>query len=193
MSETYAPGPRDDTMAGKVILIVASSLSALLVIAGIVYAAGTSGRHQAALAAAACEPGLSPDGLQCTTIQMLTSQYMAAVTPAGQQLTVDVAAYTTNESRDLAAAKAALTAEVAAEHAFDANLAGMQFPPAVTPMVQDLMQANQARASMTAEQARSSSLSKLRSFDARVKAMNAPVSKEMKLVLAAIESPYAAG
>jgi hypothetical protein len=193
MSETYAPGTRDDTAVGKVILIVAAALSALLVIAGLIYATGSGQRNQAGLVAADCEPGLSPSGLQCTTVQMLTSQYMAAVTPAGQQLNVDVAAYTANESRDLAAAEAALTAEVAAEHAFDANLAAMQFPPAVTPMVQNLMQADQARASMTAEQARSSSLGKLRSFNARVKAMNAPVSKEMKLVLAAIESPYRAG
>jgi hypothetical protein len=193
MSETYAPGARDDTMVGKVIVIVASSLSALLVIAGLSYATGAGQRNEAGLVAAACEPGLSPSGLQCTTITMLTRQYEAAVTPASQQLTVDAAAYTANSGHDLAAAEAALTAEVASEHAFDATLAGMQFPPAVTPMVQDLIQANQARASLTAEQARSSSLTKLRSFNARVKATDAPVSKEIKLILKAVESPYGAG
>ena len=49
-------------------------------IAGLAYAAGTGGRHKAALAFAQCEPNLSPSGLQCTTVQMLTRQYTAIMT-----------------------------------------------------------------------------------------------------------------
>ena len=68
------------------ILIVISFLSAILVIAGLFYAMGTGARHKTALAAADCEPSLSPSGLPCTTEQMLTSQFNGDRDP-GQQAT----------------------------------------------------------------------------------------------------------
>jgi hypothetical protein len=191
MSETYASG--DQTRTGAVILRVSSSLAALLVIAGLVYAMGTGERHQAALAAAGCEPSLSPDGLQCTTVQMLASHYKAITTPASQQLNADVTAYRAHERDDLAVAEAALTAEVTSEHAFDTNLAGMTFPPAIAPMARALFQANQARAKLTAEQARSLSLTRLRSFNHRVQVANAAVQAEMKLIRKALDSPSPPG
>jgi len=193
MSETYAAGGQEQTTAGKVILVVSSSLAAVLVIAGLIYAMGTGQRHLAALAAAGCEPGLSPSGLQCTTAQMLTSQYMAIMAPASQQLNADVAAYTASERHHLAAAKAALTAEVAAEQALDTSLAGIQFPPAIAPIAKALVRADQARARLTAEQARSSSLTQLRSFSHRVQVASAAVQTEMKLILTALDSPPTAG
>jgi hypothetical protein len=193
MSETYAAGGQEQTTAGKVILVVSSSLAAVLVIAGLIYAMGTGQRHLAALAAAGCEPGLSPSGLQCTTAQMLTSQYMAIMDPASQQLNADVAAYTASERHHLAAAKAALTAEVAAEQALDTSLAGIQFPPAIAPIAKALVRADQARARLTAEQARSSSLTQLRSFSRRVQVASAAVQTEMKLILTALDSPPTAG
>ena len=64
MSETYARGgyAAEETTAGGVILMAISFLAAVLVLAGLVYAAGTGERHKAALAAAGCEPNLSPSG-----------------------------------------------------------------------------------------------------------------------------------
>ena len=94
--------------AGGLILLITSSLSALLLIAALIYSTGIGQRHLAALAAADCEPNLSPSGQQCTTVQMLTSQYMAILTPTSQQLSTDASAYTANERHHLAAAKAAL-------------------------------------------------------------------------------------
>ena len=90
MTETYARGGQEGTTIGAVTLAVTSCLAAALVIAGLVYAAGASERHDAALAAAGCEPGLSPSGLPCTTAQMLNSQFVAVTTPAGQQLNSDM-------------------------------------------------------------------------------------------------------
>ena len=142
MSATHAGRGQDETAAGRVILMVSSILAAVLVIAGLVYAMGTPERHKAALAEAGCEPGLSPAGLQCTTAQMLASQYLAIMTPASQQLNADVAAYTASERHHLAAAEAALTAEVASEHAFDTSLAGIAFPPAIAPIAKALAQAD---------------------------------------------------
>jgi hypothetical protein len=132
---------------------------------------------------------LSPAGVQCTTAQMLASQYMAIMTPANQQLNADIAAYTANERHHLAAAEAALTAEVTSENAFDTSLAGIKFPPAIAPMAKALVQAGQARAKLIAEQARSSSLKQLRSFNHRVQAANAAVQTQTKLILEALDPP----
>jgi hypothetical protein len=77
MSETSTSGGEQGTAAGRIMLMAISFLAAVLVIAGLLYATGTDERHKAALAAAECEPNLSPSGLQCTTVQMLNSQYMA--------------------------------------------------------------------------------------------------------------------
>lgn len=192
MSETYARGGEEETAVGGVILVAISLLATILVIGGLIYATGTSERHKAALAAAGCEPNLSPSGLQCTTAPMLASQYVAIMTPAIRQLNTDVAAYTANE-RHLAAAEAALTAEVTSEHAFDTSLARIAFPPAIAPTAKALVQANQARAKLTAEQARSTSLAELRSFNHPVEVAGAAVQTEMSLMRKALDSPPPAG
>jgi hypothetical protein len=187
MSEMSASGERDTT-AGRIIIMAISILAAVLVLAGLFYATGSGGRHKAALAAAECEPNLSPSGLQCTTVQMLNGQYMAIVTPAVQQLNIDEAAYTANEGRSLATAEVALTSEMTSERALDARLASFPFPPGASPVAKALIQANQARANLTAEQARSSSLTQMRSFNQQVDAASAAVQKEMKLLRNALGS-----
>jgi hypothetical protein len=189
MSETYATVGQEDTAVGGVIVIAMSILAAVLVIAGLAYATGTSARHKGALAAAQCEPNLSPSGQQCTTVAMLTSQYMAIMNPAMQQLNTDAAACTANEGHHLAAAESALTAIVAAEHALDTKLAGFPFSPTVARTAKALIQANQALATLTAEQARSSSLPQLRSFNPRVDVASAAVQTEMTLVRKALAVP----
>jgi len=194
MSETYATGGyptvgQEDTTVGGVIVSAMSILAAVLVIAGLAYATGTGARHKAALAAAECEPNLSPSGLQCTTVAMLTSQYTAIMNPARQQLNTDAAAYTANEEHHLAAAESALTAIVAAEHALDTRLTSFPFPPALAPVASALLQADQALATLTAEQARSSSLTQLRSFNPRVDLASAAVQAEMTLLRKALAVP----
>lgn len=193
MSETYAPSVQEQTTAGRVILVASSCLATVLVIAGLFYAAGTGQRHQAALAAAGCEPGLSRSGLPCTTARMLASQYTGIMTPVSQQLNADVAAYTANQGHHLAAAEAALTAELTAENAFDTSLAGIEFPPAIASVARALIRADQARAKLIAEQARSSSLAQLRSFNHRVQVASAAVQTQMKLLLKVLDSPPQAG
>ena len=221
MRGRYAGGTHQTT-AGLVILTISSCLAAVLVIAGLIYAAGTSHRHQAAMAAAGCEPSLFISGFPCTTGQMMASQYKAIATPASQQLTTEMAAYTASERRNLAAAEAALAAEVATEEAFDNSLAAMTFtpqnratadaliqnatsssipvPPAaaiftpqVTAIANALIQADRARATLLAKQARSSSLRQLRSFNHRVQVASAAVQTDMKLLLKAVDSPPPAG
>ena len=223
MSETYAPGgyARDGTeRTGGVILVVVSCLSAVLVIAGLLYATGTGARHQEAMLIAGCEPSLFFSGLPCTTQQMVISQYEATVNPAIRQLTADTAAYRTNENRHLVAAEAALTAEVSTEQALDSSLAAMTFTPdnraralqlitgaemngnpvpsaaitftpRMTVVADALIQADQALVTLTAEQARSSSLVQLRSFNPRAAAAGAAVRAEMKRLGQAVHAPLA--
>ena len=193
MSDTYARGGQEQTASGGFLIVAISLLSTILVLGALVYAAGTSERHKAALQAAGCEPNLSPAGLQCTTSEMLFNQYVSIMTPDVQQLNTDMAAYTANERRNLAAAETALTAEVASEHSFDSSVGAIQFPPNIAPIAKALLQANQARAALTAEQARSSSLTQLRSFNRRVKADSTAVATEMGLIRKALDGPPVAG
>jgi len=217
MSAAYVDIDRE-TRAGGVILAAAAFLSAFLVLAGLIYATGTNGRHRAAVAAADCEPSLFISGLPCTTQQMIASQYEAVVTPATQALTADMAAYRASERHSLAAAEAALTGEVGTEQALGNNLAAMMFTPQnrakdvalittaaddsnpfptaaitftpqVTAIAGALIQAIQALAKLTAEQARSSTLTQMRSFNHRVQVARAAVQTEMTLVRQAADKP----
>ena len=190
MSETtYAAGGQRRITTGGILITVISGLSALLLVAALVYAAGIGPRHAAALAAADCEPNLTPAGVPCTTQPMLARQYAALMAPASQQLTTDAVAYAANERGHLTVAEGALTAEVMTERALGRSLAAFPFPPAIAPIAERLIQANQARATLTAEQARSSSLTRLRSFNRQVQLADAAVETELKLVAAAVDAP----
>jgi hypothetical protein len=236
MSETYPPGGyapdrmRPDRLqrdglqrdgmerAGLVILLVTGFVAAVLVLAGLVYAAGTPARHNAAVIAAGCEPSLFILGLPCITQQLVISQYQAIENPAIRQLTADTAAYQASERQDLAAAEAALSAEVAAEQTLDNNLAAMAFtpqnqarslrlitgaemignpvPPAAvtftpqqTTIANALLRADQALASLTAQQARSTTLTQLRSFNPKTAAAGAAVQTQMNLLRKAVKAP----
>ena len=185
MSETYAAAGQEKTGAGGFIIVVASALAAVLV---------PTARHRAALAAAGCEPSLSPAGVQCTTAQMLTKRFLAIMIPARQQLSADQAAYTAVERRrNLAAAQSTLIAEATSERTFDTSLARITFPPAVAAVAKALIRANEARARLTAKQAQSTSLAQLRSFNRRVGLAGAAVQKEVKLIRKVLASPAQAG
>jgi hypothetical protein len=220
MSETYVIDRQEQ--AGKVILMVISSLAAVLVIAGLIYATGTSARHQTALAAVGCEPSLFISGFPCTTEQMIASRYQAIATPATQQLNTAMAAYAVSEGHNLAAAEAGLSAEVATEQAFDNSLAAMTFTPQnratvdaliqqatstgnpvpsaaaiftpqLTAIADALIQANENLAKVTTEQAQSRSLTQMRSFNHRIQVASATVQTEMNLIGKALDSPSPAG
>jgi hypothetical protein len=219
MSQTYPPGGHDQTRAGQIILMVSSAVSAVLVIAGLAYATGTGARHQAALAAAGCEPSLFISGLPCTTRPMLASRYTTIAATAGQQLHADMAQYTANQARNLPAATAALAAAVATEQAFGKDLAAITYTPqnratavaliqhatstgtnavpvaavTLTPQLtitaDTLIHADQALATLTSQQARASSLTQLRSYNHQVQAATTTVQTDMNLISQALRSP----
>jgi hypothetical protein len=149
----------------------------------------TGQRHKAALAAAQCEPNLSPNGLQCTTVQMLTAQYRAIADPVIQQVNTAAAAYTASETGNLASAEAALRAEVASEEAFGASLARFRFPPVMAATATALINADHICARLTSRQAQSTSLAQMRSLDGRVDAASAVVRAELTLITKALARP----
>jgi hypothetical protein len=222
MSETYADyGDEERETVGGVLVAAISILATILVLAGLFYATGAGARHKTELALNGCEPSLSPSGLPCNTQQMVIGQYEATVNPAIKQLTADTAAFRVNERRHLAAAEAALMSEVATEQALDNSLtaaaytgqnyaralglittaadAGTPTPPAAvlltpqaTVVADALVRANQALAALTAEQARSKSLTQLRSFNTRTAADGTAVQTDMKLLSKTLAAPITA-
>jgi hypothetical protein len=221
MSETYAITGEDSTATGRNILIFVALLSSVLVIAGLIYAPGSSARSKAAALAADCELTLFKSGIPCITQKMVASQYDAIVTPASKQLNAEGAAYTAKERRNLAAAEAALTAEVATEHAFENSLAAaaftpqnrarsitlitnaasfsqpvplaaITFTPQMTVIVDALIRDIATVAKLTAAQARSSSLTQLRTFNPSVDAATVAAQTELKLLDTAVATPVTA-
>jgi hypothetical protein len=185
-SYSYARGGEQSTFAGGVIIAIVASLSAILVLLGLVYAAGTPGRHQQALANAGCEPNLSPNGLQCTTVWVLEGRWTALTTTAFGELNTDVAAYSASEFQNLATAKVALTAELTTARTLDHTLAQFPFPPDVVAQANALMKAIGARVALIVQQVKSSSLAQLRSFDPRIDADAAVIQKDVGLVHATL-------
>ena len=225
MSDTYADyadyGDEDRETTGGILVAAISILCGILVLAGLFYATGAAARHKAALALNDCEPSLSPSGLPCNTQQMVIGQYNAIVNPAVTQLTADSAAYRTNETLHLAAAKAALMSEVATEQTVDNSLvaaaytgqnyaraislittaaddgdptpaAAILLTPQATVVASALVRANQTLAALTTEQARSKTLAQLRSFNARAAADGIAVENDMKLLSTTLAAPITA-
>jgi hypothetical protein len=220
MSETYADDYEPEATGGFLVVAI-SILAGILVLAGLLYATGTSARHKTALAVNNCEPSMSPSGLPCNTQQMVVSQYNGIVNPASKLLAADMTAYNVNEGHHLAAAEAALTSEVATEQALDNSLAAVAYTPQnygnainlitlafdagtntpgaailLTPQATAIANAavrdNQALAKLTAQQARSTSLTELRSFNTKVEADTVAVQAEMKLIGKTLAAPITA-
>ena len=220
MSEIYADDYEPETLGGFLVVAI-SILSGILVLAGLFYWTGAHARNQAALAVNNCEPSQSPSGLPCNTQQMVIGEFNGIVNPASKLLAADMAAYNVNERRHLAAAEAALTSEVATERALDSSLtavtytsqnyanainlitiafvngtntpgAALLLTPQATAVANAAIRDNQALATLTAQQARSTSLTQLRSFNPRVEADTARVEAEMKLVGKTLAAPISA-
>ena len=220
MSETYADDYEREPVGGFIVVAI-SILSAILVLAGLFYAAGAHARTKSALAVNNCEPSMSPSGLPCNSQQMVIGEYNGIVNPASKLLATDMAAYSINERHHLAAAEAALTSEVATEQALDKSLAAIAYTsqnyanainlitiafdsggstpgaailltPQATVIANAAIRDNQTLATLTTEQARSKSLTQLRSFNTRVEADTVAVQAEMKLIGKTLATPITA-
>jgi hypothetical protein len=216
-SQTLGRPAVEDSAAGKAILMIVSPICALLVFLGLIYFAGASGRHTAAVNTSGCVVSLYISSLPCITQPMLVSQYDTTVAPAGKLLSADMAAYVANERHNLEAAEAALTAEAATEQSLNNNLnlvtftaanrattlaeitnaasnggtiplTAVTFTPQMTVIVNTLMRDDTASAALADEQAKSASFTKMRTFDRRSEAALDAVQAEMKALLQAVDA-----
>jgi len=119
----------------------------------------------------------------------LAAAYLAIAQPANRRLDAEVDGFTDHEHQDLAAAEAVLRAEAATERRFDRLLDRIPFPPPLASTARALIQANQRRAVLTGQQARSTSLTGLVSFTGRHRAADAAVEAQVRILRRALGLP----
>jgi hypothetical protein len=158
-------------------IVAASLLAALLVVLAVVYAFAPR------------QSGASSSPGAASTLSPSAARYLAIATAANHRLEIANDGYKKDELSNLAAAKADLRSEAATETSFDEQLARITFPLSIASIVRALIRANERRGTLTARQARSTSLAQLRSFDARHKAKDEAVEVQVRLLRKALHLP----
>jgi len=158
-------------------IVAASLLAALLVVLAVMYAFAP--RHSGASSG----PGAA------STLSRSATRYLAIATAANHRLEIANDGYKKDELSNLAAAKADLRSEVATETSFDEQLAQIPFPLSIASIVRALILANEQRGTLTARQARSTSLAQLRSFDRRHRAKDGAVEVQVRLLRKTLHLP----
>ena len=153
-----------------------------------VLVAGCAGSHPAT-AAAPAQQVRTARPVSATQLHRLAARYLAIAGPANERLDHEVDGYQDESRHDLAAAEAELRAEAATELQFDRHLSRIPFPLPIAATAQALIAANQARIGLTSQQARSSSLARLRSFDRRHHAADAAVEVQVRFIRQALGLP----
>jgi hypothetical protein len=158
--------------------VTASVIATVLVVLAVLalFAPRPKDSTSSAPAAAPAAPALSPSA----------AKYLQTADAANHRLQVANDSYKKDEFTNLAAAKADLRSEVATENLFDQQLAQIPFPLSDASIVRALILANQQRAALTARQARTFSLARLRSFDTRHGATDAAVEVQVRLLRKAL-------
>jgi hypothetical protein len=169
-------------------LIAVASSAAVLLLAGMAYAALAPGRAHPAHSAHSAPPA-RPVSAADRQLAALARGYLAIATPSDKQLDAEEDAYAGNERDNLAAACKNLRQEVATERLFDKQLAAITFPPALESTARALIAANRKRFRMTERQARSTTLAQLQSLDARRKAGDAAVEVQVRLLRQQLHLP----
>jgi len=178
--DDHEPEPRN--RAGRVIIAIALTIAAVLVIGGIAWL--ILGKRQQG-------PPADPDSPPPAQVRLAAAgrSYLAIADPSDEQLDAEEDAYADDERNNLAAAKAELRAQVATERQFDTELATIKFPAAVEDTAQALIRANEARFRVTLRQARSTTLAALRSLDTARKADDAAVETQALLIRKQLHLP----
>ena len=174
--------PKTQNKLGCAIVVLSSTVAALLLI-GSIYALGIMKRQPTP------PPAPAPVSAASTQLAALGRSYLAIANPSDKQLDTEEDAYADNEKGNLAAAKADLRAQVATEKLFDKQIGAIRFPAAIEATAQALIRANESRFKVTERQARSKTLARLRSLDARREAGNAAVEVQVALIRRQLHLP----
>jgi len=134
----------------------------------------------AALTLFACACGSSKGSATPTTGRSLAARYLAIAEAGNDALEHDFDALEAGDANDLRAARPELLRIAATERRFDRRLLALALPPPMATTARALVRANEARASLTALAASSTSVAELQSFLTRMTAANPPVEDQVK-------------
>ena len=181
---------RAGPLAGAVVILGCAAL----VIAGCTYGdrSGTAAPAQSSPATADGRPtDATPAGRTVSPAQLKVAarRYLAIARPANQRLEDDFDSLEGPDRGDLAAAKADLRDTATTERLFDWRLLGLTLPPPTGAVARLLVNANQARARLTAAAARSTSLRQLRRYERRLTAANVPVEEAARVIRSQLGLP----
>jgi hypothetical protein len=173
--------PEPANRVGIALLVAGSLLAGVLILLAIMYAGNFDGWRNI--------PAPPPPSAADAQLAAAAHRYLAIADPDNQKLNNEITAFTASERSDLAAASAALKAEVATSTQFDRQLAAVKFPAAVEAIAKDLIQANQARGRILARQARAKTLAAMQALDARSAAAGAAAEVQVKRMRVALHLP----
>jgi len=170
-------------------MALARSGGAVVMVILMLLAASCAASPPAGKAGRAASQGAPPAKASPGGMRVLAAAYLAVARPANHRLETEVDGFTRHQRDDLAAAEADLRAEAATEHRFDQLLSKIPFPPRIAVTARALIQANQRRAALTGQQARSSSVTGLLSFAGRHRAADAAVEAQVRIIRRALGLP----
>jgi hypothetical protein len=123
-----------------------------------------------------------PGALSVPDRGALANHYLAIARPANQRLEADFDGFDHHDRDNLAAATADLRAAAATERHFDQGLLRIKLPADATMTASLVVTANESRARLADEAARSGSLAQLRGYARRLTAADAPVEDAVRVL-----------
>jgi hypothetical protein len=144
-------------------------------------AAGTAACGALLVAACGSAPASAPPSA-------LATRYLVIAQAGDRHLETDFDGLRADHG-GLAAARAYLRDAAATERLFDRRLLALRLPPADETIARVLVSANQARAELADKAAASSSPGRLRVYERRLTAANAPVEDAVRLIRSLLGLP----
>jgi hypothetical protein len=130
-----------------------------------------------AVVVAAAVAGLLVSGSAAAPPPDPAAAYVAIADAGNARLDRDFDALEDSGGTNLAAAQADLLDVAATEHRFDHDLSALTLPPETASTVHFLFVANESRAELSAEAARSTTPAQLQAYQRQLDAANAPVEQ----------------
>lgn len=112
----------------------------------------------------------------------LATRYLAIARAGNRRLQADLDPLEKRDRSRLAAARADLSDAAATERLFDRRLLQIAFPAKLEQVARTLERVNQARASLAATAAKSTSVGELHSYEQQLDAANRPVERAVKMI-----------
>lgn len=165
--------------------------ASMMIVAGCASAGPSraTGRHAGPAAVRDATAAPTPTAIPSWRLTALASKYLAVAHPANERLDRANDGFEDAQHDDLAAATADLRSEAVTEDWFDQRVSQIPFPPAIAAMVTALVRVNQSRIELTRREARSATITQLRTYLPRHRRADAAVEAEVRQLRAALHLP----